>query len=82
VLDVGAATGKATELFARRGIPVVAIEPNANMAAVARRNLSRFAHVTIEERTSRPVPRGRRFPLVVSGQAWHWVTPAVGFARF
>src|ERR1700729_1414784 len=82
VLEVGAGTGKATELFAQRGIPVVAIEPNAHMAAVARRNLSRFAHVTIEEADFEAwLPRRRRFPLVVSGQAWHWVTPAVGYAR-
>jgi SAM-dependent methyltransferase len=82
VLDVGAGTGKATELFTRRGIPVVAIEPSANMAAVARRNLARFANATIEEADFEAwLPRGRRFPLVVSGQAWHWVTPAVGFAK-
>jgi SAM-dependent methyltransferase len=82
VLDVGAGTGKATEPFAQRGIPVVAIEPNANMAAVARRNLSRFAHVTIEEADFEAwLPCGRRFPLVVSGQAWHWVTPTVGYAK-
>ena len=37
MLEVGAGTGKATVLFAERGIPVVAIEPNAKMAAVARR---------------------------------------------
>ncbi|HEY6522682.1 MAG TPA: class I SAM-dependent methyltransferase [Solirubrobacteraceae bacterium] len=82
VLDVGAGTGKATVLFALRGIPVVAIEPNANMAAVARRNLSRFAHVTIEEADFEAwLPRGRRFPLLVSGQAWHWVAREVGYAK-
>jgi SAM-dependent methyltransferase len=82
VLDVGAGTGKATVLFAQRGIPVVAIEPNANMGAVARRNLAPFADVTIEEADFEAwLPRGRRFPLLVSGQAWHWVTPAVGYAK-
>jgi SAM-dependent methyltransferase len=82
VLDVGAGTGKVTALLAQRGIPVVAIEPNANMAAVARRNLARCAHVTIEEADFEAwLPQGRRFPLVVSGQAWHWVTPALGFAK-
>ena len=82
VLEVGAGTGKATVLLAQRGIPVVAIEPNAEMAAVARRNVSGFEDVTIEEADFEVwQPRGRRFPLLVSGQAWHWVTPAIGYAK-
>jgi SAM-dependent methyltransferase len=82
VLEVGAGTGKATVMLAARGIPVIAVEPDANMAAVARRNLSGMAHVTIEESDFEAWPaRGRRFPLLVSGQAWHWVTPAVGYAK-
>jgi SAM-dependent methyltransferase len=82
VLDIGAGTGKATVLFAQRGIPVVAIEPDANMAAVAARNLSSFGDVTIEEADFEAwLPRGRRFPLLVSGQAWHWVTPTVGYGK-
>ena len=37
VLEVGAGTGKATVLFAQRGIPVLAIEPSPEMAAIAGR---------------------------------------------
>lgn len=82
VLDVGAGTGKVTVLFAQRGIPMVAIEPNAEMAGVAARNLSGFDHVAVEEADFEDWPaRGRRFPLIVSGQAWHWVTPASGYAK-
>ena len=82
ILEVGAGTGKVTVLFAERGIPVVAIEPNGEMAAVARRNLSGFEGVTIEKADFEDWPaHGRRFPLLVSGQAWHWVTPAVGYAK-
>jgi SAM-dependent methyltransferase len=82
VLEVGAGTGKATALFAQRDIPVLAIEPNAEMAAVARRNLAGFEHVTIEEADFEEwPPHGRRFALLISGQAWHWVTPAVGYAK-
>lgn len=82
VLEVGAGTGKATVLFAERGIPVVAVEPDKSMASIARRNLSRFDDVTIEESDFEAWrPRGRRFPLLVSGQAWHWVKPAVGYAK-
>ena len=37
-LEVGAGTGKATVLVAARGVRVLAIEPSAPMAAIARRN--------------------------------------------
>ena len=82
VLEVGAGTGKATVLVAERGIPVVAVEPSAEMASVARRSVDRYADVEIEQSDFEAWdPRGRRFPLVFSGQAWHWVTPEVGLAK-
>lgn len=82
VLEVGAGTGKATAMFVRRGIPVVAVEPSAEMAAVARRNLGAATIVEIEQSDfERWDPRGRRFPLLFSAQAWHWVEPAEGLAK-
>src|SRR4051812_3647185 len=39
-LEVGAGTGKATVLFARRGASIVALEPGAKLAAVLRRNVA------------------------------------------
>jgi SAM-dependent methyltransferase len=80
-LEVGAGTGKATVLFAERGLSVVAIEPSAEMAAVARRNCAGFAAVSIEETEfERWQPDGQRFRLVFSAQAWHWVAPEVRYA--
>jgi SAM-dependent methyltransferase len=82
VLEVGAGTGKATALFAARGIPVVAVEPSAEMAAVARRSLAEDGEVAIEESDFEGWdPRGRQFPLLFSAQAWHWVTPEAGLAK-
>ena len=73
VLEVGCGTGKATVLFARRGLRVHAVEPDAAMAAVARRNCSGL-QVTIDVASFEdwPVPRGE-YGLVFSAQAWHWV---------
>jgi SAM-dependent methyltransferase len=80
-VEVGAGTGKATVLFASRGLNVMAIEPSAEMATIARRNCAGFENVTIEETEfERWRPPGHDFRLVFSGQAWHWVSPEAGYA--
>lgn len=81
-IEVGAGTGKATALVAARGVGVLAIEPSSEMATVARRNLARYPQVEIVESDfERWDPAGRRFPLLYSAQAWHWVDPTVNFTR-
>jgi SAM-dependent methyltransferase len=81
-LDVGAGTGKATELFAARGLRVLGLEPSPAMAGVARRRLAAWPEVTIEETDLEHWrPERREFKLVFSAQAWHWVAPEVAYAR-
>lgn len=77
-LEIGAGTGKATEAFARRGVPVLALEPDPAMAAVAARRTLAFPSVRIEQAAFEdwPVDAGS-VDLVFSGQAWHWVRPEV-----
>jgi SAM-dependent methyltransferase len=82
VLEVGAGTGKATAMLARRGLSVLAVEPSAEMAAVARRVCAPYPGVRIEQADfERWDPADREFPLVFAAQAWHWVDPSVGFAK-
>jgi SAM-dependent methyltransferase len=81
-LEVGAGTGKATELFAARGLRVRALEPSAAMAAVARQRCAAYPGVVVEEREFEAIGRPLgAFGLVFSAQAWHWVDPAVRYAR-
>jgi SAM-dependent methyltransferase len=81
-VEVGAGTGKATVLFAARGLELVALEPSAEMAAVARRNCAGFENVTIEQAEfERWSPGGERLRLAFSAQAWHWVTPDLRYVR-
>ncbi len=76
-LEVGAGTGKATVLFAARGVPVLALEPSPAMAAIAGHNCARHAAVQIVESDfERWDPAGGRFGLVYAAQAWHWVDRA------
>jgi SAM-dependent methyltransferase len=78
ILDIGAGTGRATLLFAARGFPVTAVEPDGEMAAVASKRAA-TAGQTIEilntdfERAQLPA---HGFQVLISATAWHWITPA------
>ena len=79
-VEVGAGTGKATALFAARGLNVLAIEPSAEMAQIARRNFAGYANVTIEQTEfERWRPPEHEYRLLFSGQAWHWIAPDVRY---
>ncbi len=77
-LEVGAGTGKATALFAERGLKITAIEPSSEMASVASANAAtdrvRFIIAKFEEVPLEP----RHYQLIFSAQAWHWVEPLTG----
>jgi SAM-dependent methyltransferase len=82
-LEVGPGTGKATLLFAARGLRVTAVEPDDEMAAVARRRLAEagieaeILSADFESAFDRAGVPEHAFKLVFSATAWHWVTPAL-----
>ncbi|MDT3445699.1 methyltransferase domain-containing protein [Pseudofrankia sp. BMG5.37] len=82
VLEVGCGTGQATRSLAALGHPVTAIEPGAELAALARHRLSAFRAVNVEtSRFEEWDDRGRRFDVLVAASAWHWVAPSTGWRR-
>jgi SAM-dependent methyltransferase len=80
VLEIGAGTGKATVVFARRGASIVAIEPGPGLAAVLRRNVAGY-DVTVENTTFEAWPIARPFDLVMAAQAIHWIDPSVRYTK-
>lgn len=77
VLDVGCGTGKATRLFAARGLDVLGLEPDPRMAEVARSH-----GLTVEAGSFEAWDAaGRTFDLITSAQAWHWVDPDVAVPK-
>lgn len=81
-VEVGAGTGKATVSFAARGLEIVAIEPSAAMAEVARRKTAEFPDVRVEDSSFEKWPAtGGSFGLLYSAQAWHWITPEVRYVK-
>lgn len=82
VLEVGCGTGKATVRFAAHGLEMLCLEPSGNMAAVARRNCERFSRITIETVSFEDwAVEPSAFRLLISAQAWHWVSPVVRLAK-
>lgn len=77
VLDVGCGTGISSRPFQAAGCRVLGVEPDARMAAFARRTGITAEVATFEAWD----PAGRAFDAVVSGQTWHWVDPVAGTAK-
>jgi SAM-dependent methyltransferase len=82
VLDVGCGSGQATIGFARRGLAVTALDPGADLLALARRRLAGFENVAFVRSTfeAASLPLAS-FKLIASAQAWHWVAPDAGYAN-
>jgi SAM-dependent methyltransferase len=74
-LDVGAGTGRATEAFAREGLPVVALEPDDAMAEVLARRVTPFPGVQVVRGGFEEFRPTQRFGLLFSAEAWHWTAP-------
>lgn len=72
VLDVGCGTGIAGRLFAARGCDVLGVEPDTEMAAVARTHGLAVEVAPFEDWK----PAGRSFQLAICAQAWHWLDHA------
>jgi SAM-dependent methyltransferase len=82
MLEVGCGTGQATQSFARRGFPIVAIDPGPEMLRGARESLAGHSNIEFLECTFEAWPaRQGAFRLIVAAQSWHWVSPEVRFAK-
>jgi SAM-dependent methyltransferase len=77
VLEGGAGTGIASMQLIERGADLLAVEPDARMAAVARAKGIPVELSTFEDWD----PAGRRFDRVVFAASFHWVDPAVALPK-
>jgi SAM-dependent methyltransferase len=72
-LEVGAGTGKATVPFAARGLDLTAVEPDPRMAVVLRRRVTEPIEIVVA--SFEDWAPDRRYGLLFSAQAWHWIDP-------
>src|SRR3954454_17429801 len=78
-LEIGAGTGKATRLFARRGVTVTATEPDEAMLAELRKHVP--ANVTTVRAAFEDLEPGESYGLVYAAAALHWTKAEGGWWR-
>jgi SAM-dependent methyltransferase len=78
-LEIGAGTGKATRVFAERGIAVTATEPDAEMIAELRQHLP--ADVPVVQASFEELSDERSYDLVYVAAALHWTKPEGRWSR-
>jgi SAM-dependent methyltransferase len=74
VLDIGCGTGMVAAALVDRGLSVLGVEPDEQMAAVARGHDISLEVAPFETWDD----AGRQFDLLTCGAAWHWIDQARG----
>jgi SAM-dependent methyltransferase len=78
-LEIGAGTGKATRLFAHRGVDVTATEPDPAMLVELRKHVP--ASVATIQAAFEDLPLDRTYDLVYAAAALHWTNPEGRWSR-
>lgn len=78
-LEIGAGTGKATRLFAQRGVMVTATDPDGAMLAELRKHVP--TSVRTVQAAFEDLRPGERYGLVYAAAALHWTNPEGRWSR-
>jgi SAM-dependent methyltransferase len=81
ILEIGAGPGNATLAFAERGFTMTCLEPGPALAARLRENVRAYPRVRTLVTRFEDWPLETGYDLVISGQAFHWVDPAVAYQK-
>ena len=79
IVEVGAGTGKGTDVLARIHANLTCIEPDPRMAALL---AARFPHATVHTTTFEQwTPPAAGADILACAMAWHWLDPATRNSR-
>ena len=82
LLEIGCASGKATMPLVDRGFSVTCIELSESLAGEALRNLEGSPLAAVETSSFEDWDaRGRTFDLLLAANSWHWLDPAMSYAK-
>jgi SAM-dependent methyltransferase len=82
VLEIGCGSGQLTRDLLAAGLEVVAVEPGVQLLSLAAGNLEGVGEVTFVNARfeDAELPRGR-FRAVFAASSFHWIDPAVSWAK-
>ena len=81
ILEIGCGTGQLTIDLLKRGYHVVAVEKGKHLAEITRNKLDKFQHGQVVVSAFEDWDSEKRFKLVVSAQAFHWIDKELGFKK-
>ncbi|MEN9870801.1 MAG: hypothetical protein RLZZ171_1789 [Cyanobacteriota bacterium] len=82
VLEIGAGVGIATVELAQLGAKIVCLEPSKSACAITRDKCAAYGNVEVINTTFEEWELGKqKFDVVVAATSFHWVTPAVRYAK-
>lgn len=82
VLEIGAGSGKATELFAPKNIRINCIEPGETLVRNGRIKLFQYDRIKFEISTFEEAQLDANFyDLIFSAQAFHWIFQPIGYEK-
>ena len=81
LLEIGAGSGKATELFVNKGFEILCIEPGSDLVNIGN---TRFANEKIKFVESRfeeyPEP-SKYYDVIFAAQSFHWIFQPIGYQK-
>ena len=81
LLEIGAGSGIATVGLAKLGCHIVAIEPGAHLATIAREQTGKFKKVEVFEGTFENFQARDKFDAILAFTAFHWLNEGDKYQR-
>lgn len=81
LLEIGAGSGIATAELAKLGGQIIAIEPGAHLAAIAKRQTGKFKNVEVVEGTFENFQTSDKFDAILAFTAFHWLSEGDKFQQ-
>lgn len=81
ILEIGAGSGKATEQFVKKGLPMICIEPGENLVAKGKKKFAFNDVIYHQSRFENWHGQDNYYDLILSAQAFHWVQQPEGYEK-